>query len=503
MTLKLSKDTLCFEEYENKISTASILVKNPSLKHRVAFNLQINPISDYYTAHPSIAMLDPDSECQISFERYPKDKFYEHDQVHDSIDIFVIQSIEINNKMNKKLDKMEKNDKMLWNYLENEVQKNYKKIRMKEIMLSVHVNDKFNLHKFDKPITQELTITKKESFNDTLITINDFSIIPTKLPENSMLMKNCTEYVCQKKEFLNSPKTSETLISISKEYSTQSESSKYTNLSKDNYDLVLKHKDLSQGLQNAFLCSTETISTQISDNTAITVVDLSNAHKGFSEKENDDDSSEFWSDNDSVDNEISLEYLETNFNIVDPEKYEKNFNKGIEHLQVWKLIREQNQDKFANKSIIKDDFSNEDLVLSSVVLKQPFLTSTIPDDLSPSLLSLSHKSSETVLSQNMDYAYIQSFSYKEFNDSIGRTLFGVESTPCSFIQSDTNISLTPIWIQSILDLQKELQAIIDEFDRKISFRIEDFDFIGYNALQKNTLEGHQESILDNHCTLPV
>ncbi|CCJ29185.1 unnamed protein product [Pneumocystis jirovecii] len=435
-------------------------------------------------------MLDPDSECQISFERHPKDEFYKDDGTCDSVDMLIIQSIQINSKMNKKIDKMEKNDKMLWNYLENEVQKSYKKIRMKEVMLSIHVDDKFDLDKLGRPVTQELTITE-EGFSDTVITINHFSMMPTKLSENPI----------QKKEFLNSPGTFEKLVSIPKEYNTQSKNSEYQKPLKDSCD-VLKHKDILQDLQNAFLCSTETVNTQISNNTAVTVVDLNHAHKAFSQEENDD-SSEFWSDNNLPEDEISLEYLETNFNIVDPESCEKDFNKGIEHLQVWKLIREQNQNKFSNKCIIEEEFSNKDLIVSPVILKQPFLASTIPDDSSPSLLSLSHKSSETALSRSIDYIYTQSFSYKEFNDSIGRTLFGTESTPCSSFELTVNIPLIPTWMQNILDLQKELQAIIDEFDQKTNFHIKDFDFMGNSVLHANTPGGCQELGLDTHCILHV
>ncbi|KAG4305336.1 hypothetical protein PORY_001506 [Pneumocystis oryctolagi] len=488
MTLKLSKNTLCFEKYEDKISTASILVKNPSLKHKVAFNFQTNPTSDYYTVCPSIAILDPDSECQVSFERYPRNGFFVDEEICSTEDMFVIQSIQINNKMNKKMDKMEKNNEIFWNYLKNEIEKNYKKTKIKETILSIHINNEFSINKFNKHMIRKLAATKKDA-NDATIEINHFSTMPTALSKNTMFVKNHSEYIHQKKTFLNSSETFRTIISVSRKYNTQKEGIKYHESFKNGYDIVNRYENSLQSLQNTFLCSTETVNTQISNSTAITVVDLRHSHKTCNQEINDD-SSEFWSNDDLTNNEIDLESLETNFNIIEPKNCEKDFNKGIEHLHVWKLIRERNQGKIIDNLMTKKEIS-EDLVIPSIILEQPLLNSTTPINSSPSLLSLSHKSAESSLSQSINCTYIHPFSTREFSDSVGRTLFGEDSLIDKSYEPNINILSTPTWLQSILNLQNDFQTMIDDFDQKMNFHIEDFDFMNYNSLQTNITETSQ------------
>ncbi|KAG5438562.1 hypothetical protein PCANB_002666 [Pneumocystis canis] len=494
MTLKLSKNSLFFEKYEDKVSMTSISIKNPSLKHKVAFNFQFNLTSDYYTAYPSVAMLDPNSECQISFERHPKvDDFYKNEKNCGEMDIFILQSIQVNDKMNKKLDKMEKNDKMMWSYLETEAQKNRKKIRIKEIMLSIHVNDDFNkVNESDKLMTQEFFVTKKKNYNHD-IENNYFSTVPAKFLENKFI-QNCNEYIYQKNEFLNSSKTVKEISSFSKEYEKENKDIRCQELYKSQYESINKHEDSLQRLEDAFFCSTRTSDTHISDNTAVTVVDLSHVSKICNQEENEDDSSEFWSDDNLTNDEINLECFKTVLNIVEPRSPEKDFNKGIEHLQVWKLIGQQSKEKSTDTTIV-ENFS-EDVITPTIAIK-PFLSSTILMDSSPSLLSLSQASTKSSIFQATNCSYIH--SYKELSDSIGKTLFGKELLFYEFSEFNIDISPQPAWMQGILDLQKEFQAMIDHFDQTINFHPEDFTITKSCASQTNITDIDQTLGTHVHC----
>ncbi|QSL66646.1 hypothetical protein MERGE_001029 [Pneumocystis wakefieldiae] len=472
MSLRLSKHTLCFEEYRDKASKTCISVRNPSLKHKVAFNLQTAAASDHYTIYPSTAMLDPNCECEISFERHPFSLFREDRELDKTIDSFIIQSIQIDDKMDKKI-KMKKNDETIWNFLESEVQKSFKKNKIKTVTLLVSINSKADINDLSNLTAKKSSGTKKESYNNIARKINRFSTMPMKFFRSSTSLQDHKEYehLNQKKTFRSSSETLETIISLSR-YQIQDNDLKPRELFKDSCNMTDKRGDSFQGLKNEFFYSTDTFSTHMSDNTAITVVNLGHSHKAFNNETNDISLSESWFNKNS-DNDTNLNDFKISTDIIESKKIEKDFNKGIEHLQVWKLIQKQSRAKRSNTFSNKDEFSDNEFIITSLPLKQNFIASTISIDSNSSLLSLSRRSTESFLSQEVFYTY-KSSTCKESESDVRKISFNKESL-FSHSQKSTCNFITPNWMEGILNLQKDFQAMIDDFDQKLDFDMNNFN----------------------------
>ncbi|KTW30186.1 hypothetical protein T552_00665 [Pneumocystis carinii B80] len=473
MTLKLSKHTLFFEELQDKISRTYISVKNPSPKHKVAFNLHTTAASNHYTIYPSAAMLNPNCECEISFEKHPSGQFREDNGLNKTIDSFIIQSIQIDDKMNKKITKMEKNDKIIWDFLESEVQKSFKKNKIKTTTLLVSINNKMKIDGSSKLTTEKLNEVKEANYNSITRKINHFSTMPIKFFRNNMFMQNQkeSEYFHQKKGF-HSSETLE-IMSSSRRYQMEENDSKSQELFKDSCNMTNKHESPFQSLKNDFFHSTDTFSTHMSDNTTITVVNLGHSHKTYNNETNGTSLSELWSNKDS-DNDINLNDLKRSTDIIDSKKIEKDFHKGIEHLQVWKLIQKQGKTKHPDTFSYKDEFSDDEFIIPSLPLKQNFIASAIPIDSGSSLLSLSQKSTESFLSQEIFYTY-KSSTCKETKKDVRKISFNKESLFSYSQKSTYDNSVTPDWMYGILNLQKDFQAMIEDFDQKTNFDIKNFN----------------------------